>query len=80
MGLFPPLTQMEVYLVQVIASVVAGEAVGIDSEEGLPIKDGKLVVGVELLHHAQVFAVIGAALDVTSNHNYSGRNVAAAHC
>ena len=50
--------QPDVDLFQVALAVVAGNAGEIDAEERLAVEDGQLVIGIELLHHAQIVAVV----------------------
>ena len=54
--------QPEVDLLEVPGAVVAGDARQVDAQERLRVEDGQLVVGVELLHHPEVAAVVGLRL------------------
>src|SRR5262249_36962617 len=45
-------------LLQMAFSVVARNARDIDAEESLGVKDRQLVIGIELLHHAEIVAVV----------------------
>ena len=41
---------------------MAGNAGKIDAEERLAVENGQLVVGIELLHHAEIVAIVGLRL------------------
>jgi len=54
--------QPHAYFFQMATAVVAGDAGSIDSQKSLGIENGELVIGVQLLHHAEVIAIFGMRL------------------
>src|SRR5207247_2262602 len=70
------LAEVDVNLFKMAAAVVTGDAGEVDAEERFAVEDGELVVSVELLYHAEIFAIVGLrfALDMLARDDVGGSN------